>query len=183
MAADQAGGMAVSGVPPGYAVPPIGGTILPGGTAPPMGGTVSCCLSAAWHDACFCRHDVMPSIDGTVSRRRIRRRKSGAGRSPGTASGGGRGDIPNGMSQRTPMDVLLGAADRRRPGMGGRFLRTPLGVLGFPPLGGFWRRERACEGTHAVGAVRPARGPGRHAQSGRGQCPTGPSRPAGCGGP
>ena len=89
MAADQAGGMAVSGVPPGYAVPPIGGTILPGGTAPPMGGTVSCCLSAAWHDACFCRHDVMPSIDGTVSRRRIRRRKSGAGRLPGTASGEG----------------------------------------------------------------------------------------------
>ena len=141
MAADQAGGMAVSGVPPGYAVPPIGGTILPGGTAPPMGGTVSCCLSAAWHDACFCRHDVMPSIDGTVSRRRIRRRKSGAGQPPGTASGGGRSGIPNGMPQGTPTGIPAGTAGSGgipapptgAASTGGRFLGTPMGVLCEPP--------------------------------------------------
>ena len=33
----------------------------------------------------------------------------GAGQLAGTVPGGGRGGIPNGMSQRTPMDVLLGA--------------------------------------------------------------------------
>ena len=64
--------------------------------------------------------------------------------------GGARSGIPDGMPQGTPGGVPayrrpigrrhFGAADRRRPNMGGRFLGTPMGVLGFPPLGGFWRR-------------------------------------------
>ena len=142
MAADQAGGMAVSGVPPGYAVPPIGGTILPGGTAPPMGGTVSCCLSAAWHDACFCRHDVMPSIDGTVSRRRIRRRKSGAGQPPGTASGGGVAASPTGCRrgrQRASLQEPPDPAAFRR--------RQPAPPQ---PGAGFWGRRWASFASRPV---------------------------------
>ena len=67
--------------------------------------------------------------------RRLRRQDGGGA--------GGRSGIPNGMPQGTPMNALAyrrpigrrhsGAANRRRPGMGGRFLGTPMGVLGFPP--------------------------------------------------
>ena len=59
------------------------------------------------------------SIGGTACRRRIRRRKNGARRSPGTASGGRRGGIPDGMPQGTPEGVLayrLSVARRRRMG-------------------------------------------------------------------
>ena len=66
--------------------------------------------------------------------RRLRRQDGG---------GGGRSGIPNGMPQGTPMNALAyrrpigrrhsGAANRRRPGMGGRFLGTPMGVLCEPP--------------------------------------------------
>ena len=42
------------------------------------------------------------------------------------------------MGQAGPAWCRPSAAPRH----GGRFLRTPMGVLGFPPLGGFRRRER-----------------------------------------
>ena len=116
-----------------------------------------CCLSAAWYDACFCRHDVMPSIEGTVSRRRIRRRKWPANRPARHRGGAWRhpsGDVAKGGNgrpfRRRRIRRHSGAADRRRLNRGPVF-----GDVGGRPLlaarlGGtvcgaaYWRHGVRC---------------------------------------